>query len=139
MKLYSYTIVSDNGYAPNPTGGVCTLAYCMSTMRKTVQIGDYVVGLAGASYRQRVGAQYPGYPIIYAMRGTDVIDSRNRFQGIAAQPALPWALQLRPKCHRAAIQNKPRANQRRFYLLERRRPAAAKPLTRTYQRERAGA
>ena len=73
MKLYSYTVVSDNGYAPNPTGGVCTLAYCMSTMRRTVQAGDYVVGLAGSEYRKRVGAEWPGYPVIYAMRVTDVI------------------------------------------------------------------
>lgn len=73
MKLYSYIVVSDNGYAPNPMSGVCTLAYCMSTMRRTVQPGDYVVGLAGSDYRKRVKADWPGYPIIYAMRVTDVI------------------------------------------------------------------
>ena len=73
MKLYSYTMTVDDGFAPNPTGGICTLAYCMVTMRRTVQAGDYVVGLAGAKYRKRVGAEWPAYPVIYAMRVTDVI------------------------------------------------------------------
>ena len=73
MKLYSYIIVSDDGYAPNPSDGICTLAYCMSTMRRTVQPGDYVVGLAGSEYRKRVGADWPQYPVIYAMRVTDVV------------------------------------------------------------------
>ena len=57
MKVYSYTMVVDNGFAPNPTGGICTLAYCMVAMRKTVQTGDYVIGLAGAKYRKMVGAE----------------------------------------------------------------------------------
>jgi hypothetical protein len=73
MKLYSYTMTVDDGFAPNPTGGICTLAYCMVTMRRTVQAGDYVVGLAGAEYRKRRGAEWPAYPVIYAMRVTDVI------------------------------------------------------------------
>ena len=72
MKLYSYIIVSDDGYAPNPSGDICTLAYCMSKMRRTVQPGDYVVGLAGAEYRKRVAAHWPHYPVIYAMRVTEV-------------------------------------------------------------------
>ena len=46
MKLYSYVVVSDNGYAPNPTDGVCTLAYCKPEVRWFADPGDYVVGLA---------------------------------------------------------------------------------------------
>ena len=42
MKLYSYIVVSDNGYAPKPTGGVCTLAYCKPTLRRVAQPSDYV-------------------------------------------------------------------------------------------------
>ena len=68
MKLYSYIVVSDNGYAPNPTGGVCTLAYCKPEVRWSADRGDYVVGLAGAKYRKRAAADWP---IIYAMRVTD--------------------------------------------------------------------
>jgi hypothetical protein len=73
MKLYSYVMTVDDGFAPNPTGGICTLAYCMRRMRRTVQVGDYVIGLAGNKYRKRRGVEWPAYPIIYAMRVTDVI------------------------------------------------------------------
>ena len=76
MKVYSYTMVNDDGFAPNPTGGFCTLAYCMVAMRRTVQVGDYVIGLAGAKYRKMRRTEYPAYPVIYAMRVTDVIDFR---------------------------------------------------------------
>ena len=69
MKLYSYIVVSDNGYAPNPTGGVCTLAYCKPEVRCSANPGDYVAGLAGAEYRKRAAADWP---IVYAMRVTDV-------------------------------------------------------------------
>ena len=69
MKVYSYIVVSDNGYAPNPTDGVCTLAYCKPEVRWFADPGDYVVGLAGAKYRKRVATDWP---IIYAMRVTDV-------------------------------------------------------------------
>ena len=79
MKLYSYIVVSDNGYAPNPTGGVCTLAYCKPTLRRVAQPGDYIVGLAGSEYRKRVGSAGQDYPIIYAMRVTDVIDSKELY------------------------------------------------------------
>lgn len=74
MKIYSYTMTNDDGFAPNPTGEICTLAYCMVQMRRTVQVGDYVIGLAGAKYRKMRGTDYPAYPIIYALRVTDVID-----------------------------------------------------------------
>ena len=69
MKLYSYIVVSDNGYAPNPTGGVCTLAYCKWTLRRVAQPGDYIVGLAGREYRSRATTEWP---IVYAMRVTGV-------------------------------------------------------------------
>ena len=69
MKLYSYKVVSDNGYAPNPSGGICTLAYCKPGLRRSAQPGDYVIGLAGLEYRRRAAVDWP--LIIYAMRVTD--------------------------------------------------------------------
>ena len=69
MKLYSYIVVSDDGYAPNPTDGVCTLAYCKWTLRRVAQPGDYIVGLAGSEYRSRATTEWP---IVYAMRVTGV-------------------------------------------------------------------
>lgn len=73
MKLYSYVMTVDDGFAPNPTNRICTLAYCMVTMRKTVRAGNYVIGLAGNKYRKRRRVEWPAYPVIYAMRVTGVV------------------------------------------------------------------
>ena len=42
--LYSYTIPYDDGAAPNPYWGVLTLAICKPVIRRTAEIGDWVVG-----------------------------------------------------------------------------------------------
>ncbi len=45
MKLWSYTIVSDTGLAPNPFGGCCTLAVCTPNHRgNNVGVGDWIMG-----------------------------------------------------------------------------------------------
>ena len=44
MKLYSYVVVRDYGFAPNPFHGVCTLATCKPKIRETASIGDWIVG-----------------------------------------------------------------------------------------------
>lgn len=50
MKLYSYVIARDYGFAPNPFYGVCTLATCKPNVRKMANIGDWVVGTGSARY-----------------------------------------------------------------------------------------
>lgn len=44
MKLFSYVITRDHGFAPNPFGGCCTLATCKPLLRKQAQPGDWVIG-----------------------------------------------------------------------------------------------
>lgn len=41
---FSYIITRDFGFAPNPFHGVLTLATCKPKIRKTAQIGDYLIG-----------------------------------------------------------------------------------------------
>lgn len=60
--LFSYTVDSDTGFAPNPFHGVCTLACCKPVIRRKAKKGDYVIGHAGKG---------DGYRIIYAMKVTD--------------------------------------------------------------------
>ena len=48
--LYSYCILEDNGSAPNPFWGVCTLAICKPKIRKHIQIGDWIVGTGSSKY-----------------------------------------------------------------------------------------
>lgn len=42
--LFSYVLDSDTGYAPNTTGGYCTLACCKPRIRNTARVGDWVIG-----------------------------------------------------------------------------------------------
>lgn len=52
MKLYSYIVARDFGFAPNPFYGYCTLATCKPLIRSVAQSGDWVVGTgAKSSYR----------------------------------------------------------------------------------------
>ncbi|MCD7896470.1 MAG: hypothetical protein LUG50_07305 [Planctomycetaceae bacterium] len=59
MKLYSYIVVSDTGFAPNPYHGFCTLACCKPRIRKTASEGDWVVGLT---------PKPRGHQLIFAMK-----------------------------------------------------------------------
>jgi len=49
MVLYSYVIVRDFGFAPNPFFGYCTLATCKPDIRRSAQIGDWVIGTGSAA------------------------------------------------------------------------------------------
>lgn len=42
MKMYSYVIPRDYGFAPNPYFGYCTLATCKPMIRKSAEIGDWI-------------------------------------------------------------------------------------------------
>ena len=65
MTLFSYIVDHDTGYAPNPSNGVCTLAYCKHPMRPHVQKDDYVIGL---------GKKELGNRVVYAMRVTETLE-----------------------------------------------------------------
>lgn len=45
--LYSYKIIRDFGFAPNPFHGVCTLATCKPDIRERSEEGDWVAGFGG--------------------------------------------------------------------------------------------
>ena len=66
MRLYSYVIRYDFGFAPNPFHGFCTLATCKPQIRKTASVGDWVVGTGSADY-DLIGK------IVYAMKVSEVI------------------------------------------------------------------
>lgn len=92
--LFSYVVVADSGFAPNPFFGLCTLACCKPNIRRAIgslvlkqsghaditglrdadsgfvrDQGIWIVGLAGASLRDR-----PRRSVVYAMQVTDVLD-----------------------------------------------------------------
>lgn len=71
MKLYSYVVDHDTGFAPNPYGGLCTLCRCKFRMRREgkknlvemAKVGDWVVGTGGAGKRSAGHRK-----LVYAMR-----------------------------------------------------------------------
>jgi hypothetical protein len=70
VKVYSYVVEHDNGYAPNPYFGFCTLCRCKfqesaEGRRNIVELakeGDWVIGTGGASKRSAGHGK-----LIYAM------------------------------------------------------------------------
>jgi hypothetical protein len=50
MKLYSYVVARDYGFAPNPFYGVCTLATCKPEIRQHAQVGDWIIGTGSKRY-----------------------------------------------------------------------------------------
>lgn len=66
MRLFSYIIARDYGFAPNPFHGVCTLATCKPKIRRTCQVGDWVVG-TGSREERRAGH------LVYAMRVSETM------------------------------------------------------------------
>lgn len=62
LKLYSYIVARDYGFAPNPFCGVCTLATCKPIIRRVAQLGDWIVGTGSGSRNGR---------LVYAMKVTE--------------------------------------------------------------------
>lgn len=63
MKLYSYIVTRDFGFAPNPFLSYCTLATCKPKIRKLAQVGDWVVGVGSGAKKSQFKNK-----LIYAMQ-----------------------------------------------------------------------
>lgn len=68
MKLYSYVVRYDSGFAPNPFYGWCTLATCKPRIRNSAEVGDWIVG-TGSNNRQVQRGEH----LVYAMRVTETM------------------------------------------------------------------
>jgi hypothetical protein len=68
MRLFTYVVARDFGFAPNPFYGYCTLATCKPQIRSSALNGDWVVG-TGAKTKYNLA----GY-LIYAMKVDEVMD-----------------------------------------------------------------
>lgn len=69
MKVCTYIMTHDTGFAPNPFHGVCTLAVCTPNHRRAnLQQGDCIVGIAGVTLCKKI--QPPAEPmrLVYAMK-----------------------------------------------------------------------
>lgn len=68
-RLYSYCIPYDDGAAPNPFWGYCTLAICKPAIRRSARINDWIVGTGS----KRHGLEGR---VVYAMRVSDKLPLR---------------------------------------------------------------
>jgi hypothetical protein len=50
MRLYSYIVSFDGGFAPCVSGPLCTLACCKPRIRATTQYGDWIAGMTAKEY-----------------------------------------------------------------------------------------
>lgn len=67
-RIYSYVVRYDSGFAPNPFYSYCTLATCKPSIRRSANVGDWVVGSGSNSRSVRRGGH-----LVYAMRVTDAM------------------------------------------------------------------
>lgn len=61
-RVFSYVMVHDTGFSPNPFRGVLTLACCKPRIRRVANVGDIIVGLSSRSEH-----------VVYAAQVADVI------------------------------------------------------------------
>ena len=73
MRLFSYIVTYDTGFAPNPFFGYCTLACCKPKIRQAAQPQDWVVGLSPKSL---------GNKLVYAMK----VEEKLTFQNYWSDP-----------------------------------------------------
>jgi hypothetical protein len=70
MRLHSYVVEHDMGFAPNPFHGMCTLAACKPKVRKYARLGEYVIGV-GTKKRKLDGR------LIYLMKISEITNFEN--------------------------------------------------------------
>lgn len=71
MRLFSYVVRYDSGFAPNPFYGFCTLATCKPQIRTSAEVDEWIVGTGSSDRRVKRGGT-----LVYAMRVTEVLTRR---------------------------------------------------------------
>lgn len=81
MKLYTYVIKHDTGFSPNPFWGYCTLANCKPKIRRTAEIGDWIVGLSPNAC---------GNHVVFAMEVEEILDYGQYFRDQRFANKIPY-------------------------------------------------
>jgi hypothetical protein len=75
VRLFSYVVRYDSGFAPNPFHGVCTLATCKPQIRKSANVDEWIVGTGSSDRRVQRGST-----LVYAMRITEVLPRKQYWE-----------------------------------------------------------
>ncbi len=68
-RLFTYTVRVDDGAAPNPFRGMCSLAICKPAIRRVAEPNDWIVGLGSVSAPSGNLSSH----VVYAMRVEQVL------------------------------------------------------------------
>ena len=82
MKLFSYVVARDYGFAPNPFFGVCTLATCKPNIRAHASVGDWIIG-TGSGQQNKQGF------LVYAIRVTETMTFNEYWKDERFRPKRP--------------------------------------------------
>lgn len=82
-RLFTYVVVHDFGFAPNPFGEYCTLATCKPQIRKSARPGDWVLG-TGSAQKRRSGR------LVFAMKVSEVLTFDEYWSDIRFQRKIPF-------------------------------------------------
>ena len=63
QSVYVYAVSYDLGFAPNPFGGLCSVACCKPKIRHGAKLGDWIIGLTGTRLP-------PALRFVFAMKVT---------------------------------------------------------------------
>jgi len=88
MRLFSYKLTHDTGFAPNPFGETLTLATCKPGIRKSKRKGDWIAGFTSKQLtagRDHVGSER----LIYLMKVGEKLRFRDYFIDERFQDKIP--------------------------------------------------
>lgn len=102
-KIYSYILRHDSGAAPNPFWDICTLTICKPAIRRTADVGDWVIGTGSKNAKVTKDDIIDiSDNLVYAMKVTDKksLEAYNKFCNENFQNKIPrwktndWHLRL---------------------------------------------
>jgi hypothetical protein len=70
MKIYSYIVKYVTGLAPNPFFGKLTLNVCKPVIRRTANVGDWIIGTGSRNVKTKSGNKDYAGKLVYAMKIT---------------------------------------------------------------------
>ncbi|MFW1955175.1 hypothetical protein ACG91D_06220 [Acinetobacter guillouiae] len=82
MRIYSYVVARDYGFAPNPFHGYCTLATCRPDLRNCAKVGDWLIGTGSASRNDITR-------LIYAMKVEEILSFEDYYKDDRFQDKKP--------------------------------------------------
>ena len=107
MRLFSYKMTTDSGFAPNPFGRSLTLATCKAEIRRCKKEGDWIAGFSSAKL---AGHEVGSERLIYLMRVAEKLPMREYSSDPRFQDKIPDMSAADPIARAGDNIYRPRAN-----------------------------